>query len=284
MIHREWMREIRSTAPRIHCITNYVTAVEVANIILAAGGSPIMAREAGEVEDVVSICQGLVLNIGTLDAGQVDAMILAGKKAASLGLPIILDPVGVTASGLRRASALRILKNVPVSLIRGNASEISALLQSLKGMDKGNECGVDSRTDLDREERIFSARSLGGLTGAVVAVTGEEDIVASRRHLTAVQNGHPWMARITGGGCMLDGIMGVFCAAALRESCSEMREEALWQAAVAALCAHGICGELAAGKAMQSGGGTGMFRMYLMDYMSILDDKMLERGKKIEIS
>lgn len=95
MIHREWIKEIRNTAPRIHCITNYVTAGDVANMILAVGGSPIMAQGIREVEDVTTICQGLVLNMGTLEEERVDAMILAGKRAASLGHPIILDPCTV---------------------------------------------------------------------------------------------------------------------------------------------------------------------------------------------
>ena len=305
MIHREWIKEIRNTAPRIHCITNYVTAGDVANMILAVGGSPIMAQGIREVEDVTTICQGLVLNMGTLEEERVDAMILAGKRAASLGHPIILDPVGVTASGFRRASALRILRQVPVCVIRGNASEICALDQAFGGMDRGNVCGVDSCTDSVMDGQVSSALSLGRRTGAVVVMTGSVDVVAGQHQVVTVRNGHPWMARITGSGCMLDGVMGAFCAVAARYEDKGPAEggdpvedggtaeggtigrnggDAYVQAAVAALCAHGICGELAAEKAMESGGGTGTFRMYLMDYMSILTDEMLEGGKRIEIT
>lgn len=303
MIRRNWIEEIRSASPRVHCITNYVTAGDVANLILAAGGSPIMAHGIKEVEDVTSICQSLVLNMGTLDEDRVNAMILAGKKSASMGHPIILDPVGVTASRFRRIQALRILSLTPPSLIRGNAAEIHALDQALKGMDKGNVCGVDSRTDIDREMQIQAAISLGKRSGAVVVMTGEEDIVAGPGRILTVGNGHPWMAKITGGGCMLDGVLGVFCAAAAvggLKAAAGLPGEAvsaalLEEAASAALCAHGICGELAAGKAVETGGQTGSFRMYLMDYMSILDDDMLtsmsvlregtpERGEQVEIS
>ena len=108
----EWIKVIRDMSPRVHCITNYVTAGDVANMVLAIGGSPIMAQGIREVEDVTSICQSLVLNMGTLEEERVEAMILAGKKAAGLGHPVILDPVGVTASAFRRVSALRILKAV----------------------------------------------------------------------------------------------------------------------------------------------------------------------------
>lgn len=248
-----------------------------------------MAQGIREVEDVTSICQSLVLNMGTLEEERVDAMILAGRKALALGHPVILDPVGVTASTFRRTSALRLIEEVTPSLIRGNAAEICVLEQALKGMNTGNVCGVDSRTDAGREERIASAVSLAGRTGAVVVMTGTEDIVAGTGRPLAVNNGHPWMGRITGSGCMLDGILGAFCAVAgVERSCGVedgMAETGLLEeAAAAALCAHGICGELAGKKAMDAGGGTGSFRMYLMDYMSILNDEMLERGKRIEIS
>ena len=92
MIHREWIKEIRNTAPRIHCITNYVTAGDVANMILAVGGSPIMAQGIREVEDVTTICQGLVLNMGTLEEERVDAMILAGKGRRHWGIPLSWIP------------------------------------------------------------------------------------------------------------------------------------------------------------------------------------------------
>lgn len=292
MIQRNWMEEIRNVSPRVHCITNYVTAGDVANLILAVGGSPIMAHGISEVEDVASICQSLVLNMGTPDEERVSAMILAGKRSASMGHPIILDPVGVTASRFRRIQALRILSLAPPSLIRGNAAEIHALDQALKGMDEGNVCGVDSRTDTAREMQIQAALSLGKQSGAIVVMTGEEDIVAGPGGILTVGNGHPWMARITGSGCMLDGILGVFCAAAAMggrgvgagrpegDGSAALGEAGfaalLEEAACAALCAHGICGELAARKAVETGGQIGSFRMYLMDYMSILDDDMLK--------
>lgn len=280
---REWIKEIRGMSPGVHCITNYVTAGDVANIILALGGSPIMAQGIREVRDVTSICQSLVLNMGTLEEERVEAMVLAGKTSVCMGHPIILDPVGVTASEFRRTSALRIIRESPPSLIRGNASEIQALKQALDGRDGGNVCGVDSRADTGRERQIKTAKSLAGQTGAVVVMTGTEDIVAGRDRILTVRNGHPWMAHITGSGCMLDGVIATFCAAAAM-GVGTLSSALLEDAAAAALAAHGLCGELAARKALETGGGTGSFRVYLTDYMSILDDGMLERGGKIEIS
>ena len=208
----EWIKVIRDMSPRIHCITNYVTAGDVANIVLAIGGSPIMAQGIREVEDVTSICQSLVLNMGNLEEERVEAMILAGKKAVQLGHPVILDPVGVTASAFRRESALRILKAVSPSVIRGNASEIHMLEQVLSGAKTGNLCGVDAVPGRWMDLTAKAAVSLEKRTGAVVVMTGTTDVVAGAERVMKIMNGHPWMGRITGSGCMLDGIIGAFCA------------------------------------------------------------------------
>ena len=210
----------------------------------------------------------------------------------------------MTASAFRRESALRILKAVRPSVIRGNASEIHMLEQVLSGAKTGNLCGVDAVPGRWMDLTAKAAVSLEKRTGAVVVMTGTTDVVAGPGRVMKIMNGHPWMGRITGSGCMLDGIIGAFCAL-----CAPVRgrtpagcggkealgrsgdapgcggtQAAITEAAAMAVCAHGLCGELAAGKAIRSGGGTGSFRMYLTDYMSMLDDGMLERGKRIEIS
>ena len=252
-----------------------------------------MAQGLHEVEDVTSICSSLVLNMGTLEDKSVPAMMAAGKTAAKLGHPIILDPVGVTASRCRRQAAMDIIRQLPLSVIRGNEAEIRALEQELGGHEAGNTCGVDSCCGTPAGSfpasaeallnRMETAVSLARMTGAVTAMTGREDVVAGNAHRYIVRNGHPWMARITGSGCMLDGLMGAFCALETEEGPRAGMKEGIEAAVAAALCAHGLCGEIAARRAMEAGGGTGTFRIYLLDAMSLLDDETLERGKKIEI-
>lgn len=285
MIKRQWISDLKKMCPRVHCITNYVTAGYVADMVLAIGGSPIMAQCIKEVEDVTAICHSLVLNIGTLGEDTIPSMIWAARKAAKLFHPVILDPVGITASRFRRESALRIIKETPPSLIRGNESEISTLVQAFKGRETGNICGVDSAgAKWDDGERLMTARTLRQLTGAVVVMTGEKDIIAGNNRDFIVRNGHPIMAGITGSGCMLDGVIGAFCALEAGQNTGiNGGFPHLEDAAAAALCANGLCGELAAEKVRLKGSGTGSFRVYLTDYMSILNDEILERGKKLEI-
>ena len=198
-MQRQWMKDLRERSPRVHCITNYVTAGDVANMVLAAGGSPVMAQGLHEVEDVTSICSSLVLNLGTLEERTIPAMEAAGRKAAGLGLPVILDPVGVTASRFRRQTAIDIIRKTSPSVIRGNEAEIRALNQELRGHEAGNTCGVDSETFGTIESRIETACSLRNLTGAVVVMTGVEDVEAGLRAPVVCMNGaavYDWDGRL----------------------------------------------------------------------------------------
>ena len=172
------LEHVRRTVPLIHNITNYVTVNDVANILLACGGSPIMADDPGEVEEITALCSGLNINIGTLNQRTVESMRLAGKKAAALGRTILLDPVGAGASALRTRTAVELIKEIPFTVIRGNMSEIRTL-----ALGSGTTKGVDADVaDAVSEENLDSAvafvKDFAVRTGAVVAVTGAIDLVS----------------------------------------------------------------------------------------------------------
>lgn len=260
---------IKKHPPFVHCMTNYVTINDVANIILAAGGSPVMAEEKEEVEEITAGCDCLMLNIGTLQKRKREAMILAGKKANEMGHPVIFDPVGAGSSRFRTETASRIMDEVKLSVIRGNASEIKVLCHEKirgKGVDADQK---DAVTEGTMENMISMGRELSEKTGAVVLITGAVDLAVCREHAAAIHNGDPAMTRITGSGCMLDGVLGVFAGA---------NPEHLFDAVTAASAAMGICGENAAALSR----GTGSFRMHLMDEMSKINAQQVERGMNIE--
>lgn len=292
------LAQVRRLRPVIHCITNYVTANDVANMVLAAGASPIMADGIREVEDIEQISQGLVLNLGTLKETAIDSMLLAGKTAAALGHPVVLDPVGVGASTFRRETALRILAEVPCAVIRGNASEIRALALGTAHSRGVDADGREALTEDNRQDTTVLMQELSRRTGAVIVMTGETDVVADGNRICLVKNGHPMMGQITGSGCMLDGIVAAFLAAGnMRqeaESAGEwmaggVNEEACstaqscFQCVAYAVAAYGLCGELAYAKTAASGQGTGSFRVHLIDAMSLLTDEMIKRGMNIEV-
>lgn len=210
---------VRLVKPIVHCITNYVTAGDVANMVLAAGASPIMADGVKEMEDIAGISHGLVLNLGTLKENAVEAMLIAGKRTAGSGHPVVLDPVGAAAASFRRETALKIIKEVPCTVIRGNASEIRALAGAvLEREETVSSRGVDtdrkaSMNNENRQSTVSMAQGLSRATGAIVVMTGETDLVADADRTCLVKNGCPMMSRITGSGCMLDGIIASFLAA-----------------------------------------------------------------------
>lgn len=268
------IEKVRKQVPLIHCITNYVTVNDVANSLLAAGGSPIMADDLGEVEEMTSLCQGLVLNIGTLNQRTTASMLSAGKKANELGHVVVLDPVGAGASKLRTETALQLIKEIHFDVIKGNISEIKTL-----ALGSGNTQGVDAAegdvvTEENLDEMICFARKLSGRTGAIIAITGAIDLVVNTSKAYVIRNGNPLMAKITGTGCMLTGIMAAYVAA--------HREKAI-EAAVMAISAMGYCGEIAYEKLKQIEGGTSTYKMLMIDEISKLTDEKLKGGCKIEV-
>ncbi|MFS0861901.1 hydroxyethylthiazole kinase [Fredinandcohnia sp. 179-A 10B2 NHS] len=267
------VENVRKKTPLVHTITNYVTVNDVANIVLACGGSPIMADDSKEVEEITSICSSLVINIGTLNERTVESMILAGKKANELGHPVILDPVGAGASTLRTQTVYKLLEEVKYSVIRGNMSEIKTVYAG-----SGNTKGVDAAaedvvTEENLAEAIQFAKAASAQTKAVVAITGAIDIVANEENAYVIRNGHPMMAKITGSGCMLTAVVGAYCGANPNE---------ILPSTAAAVSALGLCGELAFDRVSATEGGTSSFRMFLIDYMSKLDQTLLQGGMKIE--
>lgn len=225
------LRGIRARSPLVHNITNLVAMESSANILLALGASPVMAHAEGEVEEMASLADALVLNIGTLDEDWVESMILAAAAAAAKGIPVVLDPVGAGATALRTKAARRILRDARISVIRCNASELLAVAAGRAGTR-----GVDSALGVTAHVRKAAAE-LALERGCVVAVSGERDLVTDGRRAFRIANGHSAMTRVTGIGCGLSAATAAFCAVA---------EGDLAIAVAAAFGVYGICGEMAA--------------------------------------
>lgn len=270
---KEIINNVKTKSPLVHNITNYVTVNDCANILLACGASPIMADDILEVEDITSICNALVINIGTLNSRTIESMIKAGKRANKLNHPVILDPVGAGASKFRTDTTFKLLKEVQFTAIRGNISEIKTV-HAGSGSTKGVDADVaDSVTDGNLDEAILFAKNLSKKLNAIIAITGAIDIVSNSDKSYIIKNGHPMMSKITGTGCMLTSLIGAYCAA---------NQDKILEATATAVSAMGLCGELAYEKVKQTDGGTSSLRMYIIDYMSKLDENMLKGCAKIE--
>jgi len=252
--------ELRARRPLVHHITNYVTVNDCANATLCIGASPVMAHSVDEVADMAALAGALVLNIGTLDAGQVEAMLLAGKTANRLGIPIILDPVGAGATAYRTRTSLRLLEQLEVAVLKGNGGEISVLAGAggkVRGVDSAGVGG----------EPVEVVRGLAGRLGITVAMTGRVDIVSDGKRTLMVDNGHPLMGRFSGSGCIAASIVGAFVAVGRNRVSST----------AAALAAFGLAGERAAVHHKEPYG----FRLAIFDELCKLTPKELARGARI---
>lgn len=264
---------VRERSPLIHCITNYVTANDVANLLLACGASPIMADEPEEVEEITARCAGLCLNLGTPSRRTIPSLMRAGVKAGELGRPVVLDPVGVGASALRLRTAQELMARVTFTVLRGNVSELRALAggqEHTRGVDAG---GADAVTEAELERGVAFAKGTARRTGTVVAVTGAIDLVSDGEQCVVIRNGRPEMGLVTGTGCQLS---------ALTAACLAASPEHPLEAAAAAVCAMGVAGELAWAR-MSPQDGNATYRDRIIDAVCWMDGAALEKGANYEM-
>jgi hydroxyethylthiazole kinase len=250
---------VRERKPLVHQITNYVVMNETANATLALGALPVMAHAREEVAEMVRLAGALVLNIGTLSPHWVEAMLIAGKAANEASVPVVLDPVGVGATAYRTETAKRILDEVDVAVLRGNAGEVATLV----GVE-AEVRGVESIAAGDDAATI--ALAAASALGVIASVTGPVDHVSDGARVAAIANGDPLLAAVTGTGCMSSAITGCFLAV-----------DEPFDAAVAALVAFGVAGEDAARGAK----GPGSFHVGLYDALAALDPGSLDERARI---
>ncbi|HVM17429.1 MAG TPA: hydroxyethylthiazole kinase [Gaiellaceae bacterium] len=256
------LARIRETKPLVHQITNYVVMNETANATLALGALPVMAHAQEEVEEMVGLAGALAINIGTLSPHWVDAMLAAGRAANARGVPIVLDPVGAGATRYRTETSKRLLDELDVAVLRGNAGEVATLV-GVEAEVRGVESigGAGDPAELAQQ----AARALG----VVAAVTGPVDHVSDGERTLAVANGHELLGAVTGTGCMSTAMTGCFLA---------VRPEEPLAAAAEALAAFGVAAEDAAAEAR----GPGSFHAGLYDALAALDPRTLDGRARIE--
>ena len=255
------LRRLRDAKPLVHQITNYVVMNETANATLALGALPVMAHAREEVEEMVAIAGALVLNIGTLSPHWVEAMLLAGRAANERGIPVVLDPVGAGATTYRTETAKRILDEVDVAVLRGNAGEVATLVgidAEVRGVESIGS-GIDAAS---------LAREAGRRLGLVASVTGPVDHVSDGELVVRIENGDPLLAAVSGTGCMSTAITGCFLA---------VNRDRPLDAAAEALVAFGVAGEDAA----RGANGPGSFHVALYDALAALDPGTLDDRARI---
>ena len=261
-------QKVRQERPLVHCITNMVTATDCANLLLAAGASTTMAHHPEEAAGVTAACRSLVCNLGATES--FEAMASAGREAARLSHPIVLDPVGVSGSDFRRAKCFELLETFPVTCIRGNLSEIRALMENA-GTAAGVDADVKDGVTEENLSRICRGiRDFARERRCMVIASGRIDIVTDGRKVYSVRNGDPMMAQITGSGCMSSALLGAYLGV-----------EPTLESAAVACGVMGVCGEIAGEKTRESGGGTMTFHQQMIDACSLLGKEKLQKRLRV---
>ncbi len=256
----EALSRIRQERPLIHHITNLVVLNDTANVTLHAGALPVMAHAAEEVAEMTDMAGALVLNTGTLTPARREAMLVAGRKSNERGIPIVLDPVGVGATALRTQTVERLRRELRIAVVRGNPGEIG-VLSGVGGTLKG----VESLQGMRNPNAV--ARSMADEWGAVVAISGKRDIVSDGEMVLGVDNGHPWLTKITGTGCMATSVIAAFASV----------ERDYLMAAAGGLSYFGLAAELAVEKA----NGPASFKVALLDQIYNLQPEQLAKGARV---
>lgn len=258
----ETLTQIKTKNPLTHCITNSVTINDCANAVLAIGGSPFMAEDAEELEEVVTIADALVINIGKLSKEQINSMNISAKVANDTDTPIVLDPVGVGVTQLRNQTTLDLINNYKITAIRGNISEIKAIAKLIGVINQNNAAkGVDVNIDdIITEENLAAngkiIKEVANKLDTTVLASGPIDILSDGETTIAIDNGDDMMPLITGSGCMLSSIVG---------SC--VGGSSPLEGSLVAILAMNLAGEKARAKVEEKDEGTGSFRAYLIDYL-----------------
>lgn len=256
----ELLARIRERHPLVHHITNFVVMNDTANLTLALGALPVMAHAKEEVAEMVAAAGALVLNPGTLTSEWVEAMLIAGKRANELGVPVVYDPVGVGATSLRNETGERFLSELRLAVVRGNSGEVGALAGA-----GGRVKGVESIEGVKDPAQV--ARNLAHKHRTVVAITGQRDILSDGVRTLGVDNGHIMLKTITGSGCMSTTAVAAFCAV----------ESNYLVASAAALACYGLAAQAAAERSH----GPGTFRAELLDAVYQLTPDQVKSGVRI---
>ncbi|MDR1097876.1 MAG: hydroxyethylthiazole kinase [Tannerella sp.] len=251
---------VRKKSPLIHNITNYVVMNNTANALLAIGASPVMAHAVDEVAEMTDIASALVINIGTLDAQWVEAMLIAGKRALERQIPVVFDPVGAGATTYRTKVSREIINECKPSIIRGNASEIIALYNA--GVQTK---GVDATES--SESALNPAKILARQTNAIVVVSGETDYITNGEDVETVENGNIRMTRVTGMGCTATALVAAFAAINTN----------MLDASTHAMAIMGIAGEMAASRSR----GNGSLQVNFLDELGIIDGETIRKNLRL---
>lgn len=276
-VWREIREKTKIKSGLIHCITSPIAINDCANVVLALGAKPIMAEHPGEVAEITAIADALTVSYANITDARLESIMISGHTARQKGIPIVADMVGVTCSRMRNAAAKTFIEECRPTVIKGNVSEIKAVIgldYTNTGIDVSKDDAISGDENGRERLQIFAGAvaEYASKTGSIMVATGEVDVITNGKRTVFVHNGSSRMSGITGTGCILNCVIGTYLAVADTESLEE-----LFEGVVLAVVTLGLAGETA-----DDMHGYGSYHISFLDRISTLTDEQLSQGTRIE--
>lgn len=260
--HMSYINRVREQSPLVYNIMNEVGANFIANGLIAVGAAPSISNMPEEADAMARKADAVVLNIGTLSTARAEAMMLAGKAANEVGIPVLLDPIAIGATRFRTTVIHDILSSIDIALICANAGEVSVLGGVLDKMSSPDSPLTDNDPAI--------AEKVAREYETIVVSTGETDVITDGKRTTLCQNGHYMLQNITTSGCLLTSIVGAFAGVAGKN---------VYEASIEAVSGYGIAAE----RAMNHAVGPGSFISAFLDELYFLNKDALASHQRLEI-
>lgn len=144
------------------------------------------------------------------------------------------------------------MKSGFINVIKGNEGEITTVYNEM--IEGGaaqitQQRGVDSSSVLSAKEKAIMVQRLADKLQNVVVMTGKTDFVSGGGHAFSIDNGHEYLGKVTGTGCVLGTTISAM-AAVYREP------QRVILAVIAGILLFEIAAEVAAERPDVQGPGT----------------------------
>lgn len=162
--------------------------------------------------------------------------------------------MGAGATPFRTEMAQKIIEEVKISVLRGNAAEVANVVGEnweIKGVDAGEQQGDYVELAINAAKKLKT----------IVVITGKDDVLTNGETTYLVSNGHPLLTKVTGTGCLLTSVIGAFAGVEMN----------FVHAALSALTFYGIAAEMAYEKVGNVGPGS--FQIEFINQLALVSSE-----------
>ena len=259
--------------PLIHCISNLVTARDLAQGILCYNGNPLISNSTEEAPDITSRCESLLINLEDLNSSKVDAIEKSLRVARRKRIPVVLDIMGINFSFLRREVALRFISRYNINVVKGKLEDFKVLSHSNDELKNKNF--DDTKLIEDIEVRV-ELRSFSRRYNTIVVVQSEDYYLTDGFSEFHIDGYSDKFSNILGIQSILCGLISVGVAAA-------SSNEQIFRAVLVAIMTIAVSEKIVVQKNLKPENKIWL-KEYLLDEIANINSDKLNRLAKVDYS